>query len=51
MQLGPLDMLVATTDRTVLGDVVLDSLAGRNHSSVADSLAGVLLLDTLWLGN
>jgi hypothetical protein len=50
VQLGPLDMLVAATDSAVLGNMLLDSFARQDHSSVADSLVEVLLLGTLELG-
>lgn len=50
IHLGPLGMLAAAIGRSVLEDVVLDCLAARDHSSVADSPAAVLLLHTLELG-
>ena len=50
VQLGLPDMLAAAIDKSVLEDMVLNSLAGKDHNSGADGLVEVLLLNTLGPG-
>jgi hypothetical protein len=50
MLLGPPEMLAAAIDKSELEDMVLNILAGRDHSPVVDSLAEVLLLRIPELG-